>query len=583
MKSLEVVRTDAEFSTRQLLRKLEKPRQNSGVYAWQLPAIYAARNAQMLGQFSQAASLAASMRTDDALAVAFQNRLAPLRCLRVQVDPASTTRAARNVAAEANALFGQNGVGLSQITVSDIVGCLVNHGVAFAVNDWTVRDDGLRSDVTVRFWPIEHVRWDTYKQCYLARLDASESGEYEVPIMHGDGRWTIFAKHEHEPWKHGAVLAAALVWARHAYAAKDWAKGSLSHGSAKMIGELPAGVSLQDSEGNLSGEAAAFSELLRAFVSDDTPVGIRPSGSKTEFVTNNSNAWQIFSELVNNAEKAAARIYQGTDALLGSQGGAPGVDIASLFGVATTLVQGDIQAIERGVREGIIDPWCARNFGSSLLAPSRTYLIPDADADAAREAQAKRMMGFLDELERQKAMGFTVDQRWIDDRAKAYEVPAPQLVTAPALQLQRLSASPEQLPTEFLLLKAGWNNRTAGAVLFDDKAAASVMADFEAAGVLPIDLEQQSANTSATVDPTARDARGWFRLEVRDGDLFAIDVRWGPDGAARVLEHRQRYAVPNLAYDKETMRVTRVLGAALVNMPALASARPLLVAQEAAE
>lgn len=424
------VRYSAEFTGKSMELALGKPRQNSAVYAWQLPAIYSARNAQMSGQFALAAKLADATKTDDAILVAYTNRLAPIRCLKKTIKAASESAKAKSQASEAEALFGQEGIAISQATESDIVGCLVDHGVAFAVNDWTVRDvEMMRTDVVVRYFPIEFIRWDTFKQCYLARIDtlAANDGMYEAEVRHGDGRWTIFAKHEHEPWKRGAMAAVPLVWARHAFAVKDWAKGATSHGNAKIVGELPAGVSLQNDDGSLTPHAEEFLELMKTLMSDDMPVGIRPSGSKTEFLTNTSGQWQIYSELSTNAEKASARIYQGTDALLGAQGGAPGIDITAMFGVATTLVQGDVQALQRGFREGVIEPWCARNFGDSTLAPRRTYLMPDVDADAARASEAVRMAAFLAEMKEHKALGFVLSQEWVDARAKVHGVTAPTL------------------------------------------------------------------------------------------------------------------------------------------------------------
>ena len=38
--------------------------------------------------------------------------------------------------------------------------------------------------------------------------------------------------------KYGAIIAAAVIWARHAFAAKDWTMGSATHGNAKPIGTL---------------------------------------------------------------------------------------------------------------------------------------------------------------------------------------------------------------------------------------------------------------------------------------------------------------------------------------------------------
>lgn len=433
------IRQGSEFTGEVMRFALAKPRTNATVYAWQLPQIYSARNALLSGQFSLASKLRDATKTDDAILVAYKNRLAPIRCLKKEVSASALTPKARSVCSEGAALFGQEGIAISPATESDIVGCLADMGVAFAVNDWVTREDGSRVDVVVRYFPIEFVRWDVAKQCFVARIDTmvANDGAFEVEIVHGDGRWTVFTNHEHEPWKQGAMSAIPLVWACHAFAVKDWAKGAAAHGSAKMVGELPAGMVLQKEDGSLSPEAEAFIEMLRSFVSDDAPVGIRPAGSKTEFVVNTSTAWQVYSELILNREKASARIYQGTDALLGSQGGAPGVDITAMFGVATTLVQGDVQALERGFREGVIEPWCAMNFGDSSLAPKRRYLLPDVDADAARESMAKRVVQFQAEMKAHKDLGFVLTQEWLNERAKAYGVPAPMLNPAPAVTPQQ--------------------------------------------------------------------------------------------------------------------------------------------------
>ncbi len=424
------IRVASEFDAARLRLALASPTGSSGVYAWTLEDIFGARNAQMRGQFALAARLAESMRTDDALFTAYENRLAPQRCIKVEIVPVARGKGPA-IASEAAALFGQDGVGIHPDTVTDIHGCLVNHGVAFAHNVLTLRGDGSRSDVAVHYWPIEHVRWDAYRQCFMARVDAATTdGELsvggEIPIVHGDGRWIVFRKNEHEPFKSGALLAAALVWARHAFAIRDWAKSSVAHGSAKVIGELPDGVALQK-DGELTAEAAAFVELLRDYASSDAPVGIRPAGSKTEFVSNNSTAWQVFSELVLNAAKAAARIYLGTDGTLGAAGGAPGVDIQALFGVGATLVEGDLKCLERGFLTGTIEPWCALNFGDSKLAPKRRYLLADADADAARASMATRRAAFYADVDATRASGFEVTQAYVEGLARAHGIEAPKL------------------------------------------------------------------------------------------------------------------------------------------------------------
>ena len=97
---------------------------------------------------------------------------------------------------------------------------------------------------------------------------------------------------------------------------------------------------------------------------------------------------------------------------------------------------------------------------------------------------------------------------------------------------------------------------------------------------LAIDLEHQMLDGS-TSDPTARDARGWFRLELRpDGSLWATNVTWTPDGLQRLAEKRQRYVSPAFGVDPETSRITSIINVALVAIPATHET-PALVAASA--
>lgn len=132
-------------------------------------------------------------------------------------------------------------------------------------------------------------------------------------------------------------------------------------------------------------------------------------------------------------------------------------------------------------------------------------------------------------------------------------------------------------PTEFRLFVAGANKTSHGTFVFDDIAAQSVMAAYaEHAVDLAIDVEHGMLD-GASPDPTARDARGWFRLELRDdGSLWAVNVRWTDDGAARLTERRQRYISPAFTVDGDG-RITSVINAAITSTPATHGA-PALVA-----
>lgn len=156
---------------------------------------------------------------------------------------------------------------------------------------------------------------------------------------------------------------------------------------------------------------------------------------------------------------------------------------------------------------------------------------------------------------------------------------------AVALRLVTLAVEPGPdgaLPTEFRLFVSGWNDTENGRYLFDTDAATAVMAAYQAWGVdLMIDLEHQALEPGAPIEPTARDARGWCKLELRDdGSLWAVSVSWTPDGEARLREKRQRYVSPAFEVDEKSSRVTKIINIAITAIPATHDT-PALVAASA--
>jgi hypothetical protein len=135
------------------------------------------------------------------------------------------------------------------------------------------------------------------------------------------------------------------------------------------------------------------------------------------------------------------------------------------------------------------------------------------------------------------------------------------------------------LPSEFRIFSAGWNETSKGRFLFDAEAARAVMAAYEEHGAdLMIDLEHLSVEDpreSRNFDP---DARGWCKLEVRDGELWAVNVTWTPDGAMRLREKRQRYISPVLDFDTKSRRVHAVFNVAITAVPATHGLEPLVAA-----
>jgi hypothetical protein len=401
------------------LAQWRPPTRQGGAYSWSLESIRAARDDQMIGSFARPVRLAEAMRTDDALFTAYHNRIAPQSAVQAVLVSCGGTR---GDAVQRKAM--QSAI-VPRTVLAGIAGTLANHGVAIGHVIREASDDGTRVDFRLEEWPLEHVRWNNSTE----RLETRTKEGQTVPIVHGDGEWIVFRKFADRPWTQEAcVLPGALIYAAHGNGVRDWAAASFSHGQAKLIGELPAGVTLVDADGNPTREAQAFLAMMQDIVSGEMGAGIRPPGSKTDFVANGSTAWQVFSELIVNRSKAAARVYLGTDAILGSQGGAPGIDIAALFGVATTKIQGDFWAVEQGLRTGFYEPWTAINFGDSRYAPALVYQMPDPDAKAKAEEHAAKRTALLGVIKRMREEQMEVTQKDVDALAKEMGVsPAPRL------------------------------------------------------------------------------------------------------------------------------------------------------------
>lgn len=412
------------------------PRSRPGAYSWTLESIRAARDDQQAGHFEMPVKLAKAMRTDDALFTAYQNRIAPISSVTAGYQARGGARG------EAVKRRAQQGLIIPRAVIAGINGTLANHGIAVGRVTRGVDDAGARVTMRLTEWPLEHVRWNDSNEV----LETRTRDGFPIPIVHGDGNWIVFKKFEDEPWtQQAAILPGSLIWAGHAEGLSSWAAASYAHGLAKILGLLGEGNDITDAEGALTPTAATFLNMLRDLASGDSVAGIAPPGSDVKFLSNGSSAWQVFAELILDRNKAAARVYQGTDAALGSVGGAPGVDISALFGVASTIVQGDVTAIEDGLFTGLIEPWCALNEGSSLYAPRFVFDLPDPDAEAKRKASHDGNLRIAEAIKAFRDAGVEVTQATLDSLRALYGVTAELTFAAQTAATTSITLAPTDI------------------------------------------------------------------------------------------------------------------------------------------
>lgn len=477
----------------QAAQRLKSLPKANGARAWTLELIRGARNAQQAGSFATAVMLAEATRTDDAIFTARSNRIAPQYALTTELKPHDTARG-KDVAKRAS-----ESVTVTKATLAGIHGTLADHGVAIGYVQHDVDADGTRVDMRLTEWPLEHVIYDTVRDVLTTKVkDSFEPAD----IVHGDGRWVVFRKFDSKPWTQEAcLLPAALLWAAHTDALSDWAGATRAHGLARVMGELPEGFSLKDEDGNLTEEASAFLEMIADVVSGEQAAGLVPPGAKTNFLTNQSTAWQVFSELVSNREKSAARIYLGTDAILGSVGGAPGVDIAALFGVATTKLQGDLTAIQDALYTGLYVPWTAINYGDSRLAPRLVYLLPDPDEDAKREQASNRRQRLHTLLQQMREQKLTIDQNTVNKLAAELGIDDPPLLASVETQTSTLVLE----PTDVARVTRVWEARASqGLPPFGNDDDNLTISQFEAKQKAQADAAARKAEIDAQANADVR-------------------------------------------------------------------------------
>jgi hypothetical protein len=446
------------------------PQRKQGPYSWSLARIRDARDNQMRGQFDTPVRLAEAMRTDDAIFTAYQARVATQSAVDLVWRTAQTPNAPTVLER------AQVAIKAPQHVRQSVLGTMALHGIAVGHVEWGAIDtpSGPTLTFTLTEWPLEHVRYVASDGSLETRV---KDGGTPSKITHGDGRWVVFAKFGVLPWtQDAALLPAALLWAAHAESLADWAGASAAHGQPRIVGELPEGVPLGDGQGGLSQDASAFLQLLTDLINGDAAAGIRPFGAKTDWIANTSTAWQVFKELVTNREGAAARIFLGTDAILGARGGAPGVDVAALFGIATTRIQGDFEALERGLHEGMALPWAALHAIDPEDMPRQVYELPDVDADKRSEQEAAAITRLADAVDAMKRAGLTVDQATIDALVQALGVSVSCVMAAQETKVVPLQLAPTDVARVVTVNEA---RASQGLPSLADRRGAMMIADLE--------------------------------------------------------------------------------------------------------
>lgn len=392
----------------------------SRIWAWDADSVSATRNCHLDGSdFARSAGLIVHMRKDAAIYAALDQRVAPFRGLAHafeaprragSVEFVPEGRAApermRELTSEVYSLSA--GTALSTSMLAEVIEQVAMAGFCVTRNRAVVRDDGGLVELRPEVWPLESVCWSSW-----SGLEAVTT-EGRVPIVHGDGVWTVFAQHAAFPWVWGALVPLSFCWIDRAFGVRDRRNQSQSNGSGKPIGILPEGVRTTSPEGVA---ALALMKALHKPLSG----GVAPHGMEIKWVESTSQAWQIYREIIAGNDRDIPRVLLGQDGTTRAEGGNYVKD-GVLVGVRNDKVEGDLEMLTRGLLEGVFRPFAWLNGGAVDIASRLVWRMPDPDRDQRIASYGARSIAYTADVQARRAAGSVIDQALLDRLAGRYEV-----------------------------------------------------------------------------------------------------------------------------------------------------------------
>jgi phage I-like protein len=133
----------------------------------------------------------------------------------------------------------------------------------------------------------------------------------------------------------------------------------------------------------------------------------------------------------------------------------------------------------------------------------------------------------------------------------------------------------KEAPSELRLFAAGENQTLKGSFFFDATSAKEVLASYQAHGVkLSFDYDHAMLDRKP-VDPSkSGKSAGKFELAIRDGELWAVNIKWTPAAKQAIEDGEWMYVSPAFKAD-ESNRILRLVNCALTNLPATDNAMSL--------
>lgn len=321
------------------------------------------------GNFTNAAQLADGMLRDPIVFGALDVRVRGLLGSRLDFEPAMDTNRARRVKEDCEQLF-------ASMCPTPEISELLRWGITLGVGIAQViyERDGRSWTPTIKVFHPKFLRWSTLDNRY--HLQTADQGE--IVIEPDDPQWIVFEPYGARGWLRCLMRAIAMPWLIRSWTRDWWARYCELHGRPMRLGIIPEGADPADVKlflaqlSNLGGEAVM---RLRQ--------GAEGNKFDAKLLEAQSNSWQGFQELLKQCDSEIAIAVLGQRS--SSQGSSGlGSDANPGDSVRIDIKRSDA-TIGDVIRDQVLCPWAAFNYGSADLAPWPKWQV-DPPEDLQKKA-----------------------------------------------------------------------------------------------------------------------------------------------------------------------------------------------------
>lgn len=331
------------------------------------------------GDFRTAALLCEATGRDDRITATMDARINGVLSLPLDFEPGiENNEKAAKVAEEVKASWATM---FPEATLASLIkwGRLV--GVAPGELVWAATDtpEGKRWVPTLKIWHPQFLYWDWSKRDFMVLTQSAGS----LPIGEAPGQWLLYCpKGRYLAWQAGLIRALAIIFLVRMWALRDWARHSEKFGLCIVKAIVPKGADKDVKN--------TYFESIAGLGSENTikiEVGNKDEASfGAELLEPKQTATEVFQGLIQQCDSSIAILALGQNLTTEVKGGA--FAAAKVHDrVRGDFLRSDAVTLSTTLREQVLKPYAAFNFGDPELAP-RPKWKTDPPEDAKDTSQA---------------------------------------------------------------------------------------------------------------------------------------------------------------------------------------------------